>query len=65
MFRYERQQKGRYRQLNQFGCEIVGTNSIYDDIETIIMCDRILKKIGLQNVTVTINNLGSFASREV
>jgi histidyl-tRNA synthetase len=64
MFRYERQQKGRYRQLNQFGCEIIGTNSIYDDVDCLIMCNRILESIGIKDHLIKINNLGSFESRE-
>ena len=66
MFRYERQQKGRYRQHIQFGTEIFGSDSPATDVELISMACLVLEKLGLdQNVVVKLNSLGSDASREL
>jgi len=64
MFRYERQQKGRYRQHMQFSVEAFGSDSPMLDVEIISMACLILEKLGLdQNVKVKLNSLGSKASR--
>lgn len=64
MFRYERQQKGRYRQHIQFGVEVFGSSSPATDVETIAMACLVLEKLNLdQNVVVKLNSLGSDASR--
>lgn len=64
MFRYERQQKGRYRQHMQFGVEMFGGNSPLVDVEVISMACLVLKKLGLdRDVKVKLNSLGSDASR--
>ena len=64
MFRYERQQKGRYRQHIQFGVEAFGSNSPLVDVEIISMACLVLEKLGLdKNVKVKLNSLGSAASR--
>ena len=66
MFRYERQQKGRYRQHVQFGTEIFGSDSPATDVELISMAVLVLEKLGLdKNVVVKLNSLGSDASREL
>lgn len=64
MFRYERPQKGRFRQFHQFGLEILGSGSYICDFEVILMCITIFKKIGLNGLRVRINNLGDINSRE-
>ncbi len=57
MFRYERPQKGRYREFHQFGVESFGTSSIYEDINIISMAADIFEKLGIE-YTLKINSLG-------
>ena len=63
MFRHERPQKGRYRQFHQVGAEAFGLSGPDIDAEMILMSGRILRALGLQNLRLEINNLGSKASR--
>lgn len=63
-FRYERPQKGRYRQFNQFGIECVGVTSIYRDIEAIVLGYNALKLLGFNNITLKINSLGDKETRD-
>lgn len=64
MFRYERPQKGRYREFRQFDIEIIGENSIYDVIHVINYGISVLDKINLLNKTkLKINFIGSFQTR--
>ena len=64
MFRYERQQKGRYRQHTQFGVEAFGSDAPLVDVEIISMACLVLEKLGLDhNVKVKLNSLGSDESR--
>jgi len=58
MFRYENVQKGRYREFNQIGAELIGTSSYLADIEMIAMADRFLKELNLNDVYLTINSIG-------
>ena len=57
MFRYERPQKGRLREFHQFGCEVFGVSSVYEDANIIMMIKDILDffKIGF---TLQLNSLG-------
>lgn len=64
MFRYERPQKGRYRQFHQFGCEAIGYKSPLLDAEIIKVAYDLMDEIGLNNVFVEINSLGDQKSRE-
>jgi len=57
MFRYERPQKGRFREFHQFGVESFGEESIYEDINIIAMAADIFDKLGI-NYTLKINSLG-------
>lgn len=64
MFRYERPQKGRYRQFHQMGVECLGHESPFIDAESIAMGDQILREIGLTNkYQLEINTLGDSESR--
>lgn len=63
MFRYERPQKGRYRQFNQFGIENIGMKSPLIDAEVIALGYSIVKALGLNQVKVLINTLGDDQSR--
>ena len=58
MFRYENVQKGRYREFNQIGAELIGTSSYLADVEMISMADRFLKELDLNDVYLTINSIG-------
>lgn len=64
MFRYDRPQKGRYRQFHQMGFEHIGEKGPYADVITIALAMEILKNIGLNDVIVHINSLGGSFSRE-
>ncbi|CCV64543.1 Histidyl-tRNA synthetase [Alteracholeplasma palmae J233] len=63
-FRYERPQKGRYRQFSQFGIEAVGSDSPYLDIEVVSLAYETIKRLGLKGVRVRINTLGDAESRK-
>ena len=63
VFRYERPQQGRYRQFNQFGVELVGSNSYLRDVEAITFGYHALELLGFRNVTMKINTLGDEESR--
>lgn len=59
MFRHERPQKGRYRQFHQFGVEALGFAGPDIDAEHILMCARLWDDLGLENIRLEINSLGS------
>ncbi|CAG9297465.1 histidine--tRNA ligase [Celerinatantimonas diazotrophica] len=64
MFRYERPQKGRYRQFHQFGCEVFGLNGPDIDAEVIILTARLWKAFGIADkVKLELNSLGSNEAR--
>ena len=64
MFRYERPQKGRFRQFHQIGVELLGVAQPQADIEVIALGHRILQALGIGNrVTLDINTLGDPESR--
>ena len=58
MFRYENTQKGRQRQFHQFGVEMYGSYSPALDAEVISVADQLLKRLGINDVTLRINSLG-------
>ncbi len=59
MFRYDRPQKGRYRQFYQFGAENFGSKTPYADAEMIALAYNFIKKLGLKNIRLEINSLGT------
>src|SRR3984893_11910191 len=64
MFRYERPQKGRFRQFHQFGVELIGVAQPHADIEVIELGNRILDTLGLRaRVVLELNTLGDPESR--
>jgi len=65
MFRHERPQKGRYRQFHQVGIETFGMASADIDAELILMCSRLWKLLGLENIRLELNTLGTTESRSV
>jgi histidyl-tRNA synthetase len=62
MFRYERPQKGRFRQFNQFGVEIFGRADAACDAELMIMVDEFRRELGLE-VEFQVNSLGDATCR--
>mgnify|MGYP003329781172 FL=1 len=65
MFRYERPQKGRYRQFHQFGVETFGMKTADIDAELILMTARLWRDLGLTDVVrLELNTLGESASRQ-
>ncbi|CAN5464598.1 histidine--tRNA ligase [soil metagenome] len=62
-FRYERPQKGRYRQAHQFGLELVGSAAPTADAEVISATYAFYQEIGLSNVTVSLNSIGREETR--
>jgi histidyl-tRNA synthetase len=64
MFRHERPQKGRYRQFHQIGVEALGFAGPDVDAEHIALCARIWRALGISDVALEINTLGSAESRE-
>jgi histidyl-tRNA synthetase len=63
MFRHERPQKGRYRQFHQVGVEVFGTDTAKIDAELMAMTHSLWQSLGLKNVTLEINTLGSAEAR--
>jgi len=65
MFRYERPQKGRYRQFHQFGTEVFSEKSPETDAESILMACDFIKSLGIDtsSTTLHINSLGSDEDR--
>lgn len=64
MFRYERQQAGRYRQFVQFGIEAIGSKDPAIDAEVMALAMNVYKKAGLKKVKLVINSLGDTESRQ-
>jgi histidyl-tRNA synthetase len=65
LFRYERPQKGRYRQFHQLDAEIIGAAEPQADVELLAMADQLLKELGIaEGVTLKLNTLGDGDSRE-
>ncbi|MCO4326585.1 histidine--tRNA ligase [Staphylococcus agnetis] len=63
MFRYERKQKGRYRQFNQFGIEAIGAENPSIDAEVLAMVMHIYQSFGLKHLKLVINSVGDAESR--
>ncbi|MBT5049938.1 MAG: histidine--tRNA ligase [Rhodospirillaceae bacterium] len=64
MFRYERPQKGRYRQFHQIGVELLGVGEPLGDVEIIALGAAVLAGLGLSDTTtLELNTLGNSASR--
>ena len=63
MFRHERPQQGRFRQFHQVGVEALGYPGPDIDAEHIIMCERLWNKLGLRDIKLRINTLGSVNCR--
>jgi histidyl-tRNA synthetase len=64
MYRYERPQKGRYRQFHQINMEAFGYQGSAIDLEIILMTSRIWKTLNIEALQLEINSLGTPASRQ-
>ena len=64
MYRYERPQSGRDRELTQFGMEVLGSDDPLTDAEVISLAVNIYKMLGLKEIKVNINSLGDKESRD-
>ena len=63
MFRRERPQKGRTRQFHQVGAEVFGAPGPDVDAELLVMCQRIWRELGLKDLALEVNSLGTSAER--
>ena len=64
MFRHERPQKGRYRQFHQLGAEIFGIPGADIEAELILLAARFWKRLGLDEINLQVNSLGSSQCRQ-
>ncbi|HWW64590.1 MAG TPA: histidine--tRNA ligase [Sphingomonadaceae bacterium] len=65
LFRYERPQKGRFRQFHQLDAEIIGAAEPAADVELLVFADQLLRELGVADgVTLTLNTLGDSETRE-
>ena len=64
-FRYERAQKGRFRQFDQVGIEALGADDPYLDVEVIAIAWRFYEALGLKQVNLSLNSVGSLQDRIV
>ncbi len=63
MFRYERPQRGRYRQLHQFGVEFFGVDNPCADVEMLDLAQQILDRLEI-NASLHLNTIGDSQSRD-
>ncbi|WP_448662074.1 histidine--tRNA ligase [Sphingomonas sp. CJ20] len=65
VFRYERPQKGRFRQFHQIDAEIIGAPEPAADVELLVLADQLLHELGIADgVTLQLNTLGDAATRD-
>ena len=65
VFRYERPQKGRFRQFHQIDAEVIGAAEPAADVELLVMADQLLSELGIADgVTLQLNTLGDAATRD-
>lgn len=64
MFRYDRPQSGRQRQFNQVGVEVIGDSGSSVDAQIISLGLRLLRMLGLRNITLQLNSLGDKTDRK-
>ncbi|MBY8825369.1 histidine--tRNA ligase [Sphingomonas colocasiae] len=64
LFRYERPQKGRFRQFHQLDAEIIGTDQPAADVELLVLGQQLLEELGIADgVTLNLNTLGDAETR--
>ena len=64
LFRYERPQKGRYRQFHQIDAEVIGAAEPQADVELIAFADLLLTELRIAGVTLHLNTLGDSETRD-
>jgi histidyl-tRNA synthetase len=65
VFRYERPQKGRFRQFHQIDAEIIGAAEPAADVELLVLADQLLRELGISDgVTLQLNTLGDAETRD-
>jgi len=64
VFRYERPQKGRFRQFHQLDAEIIGAAEPAADVELLVLADQLLRDLGIEGVTLQLNTLGDAETRD-
>ncbi len=64
MFRYDRPQKGRYRQHHQFGVEVIGEASYEIDAEVIDLLLELFKRLEIKNIKLLLNSIGDLETRQ-
>jgi histidyl-tRNA synthetase len=62
-FRYERPQKGRFRQFHQLDAEIIGAGEPQADVELLAFADQLLKELGIEGTILKLNTLGDPETR--
>lgn len=64
LFRYERPQKGRFRQFHQLDAEVIGAGEPAADVELLVFADQLLRELGVADgVTLQLNTLGDYETR--
>ncbi len=58
MFRYDRPARGRFREHHQFGCEAIGSEDPYVDVEIIALLAQLYRRVGLRDISLHINSIG-------
>ena len=65
VFRYERPQKGRFRQFHQIDAEVIGASEPAADVELLVLADQLLRELGIADgVTLQLNTLGDAETRD-
>ena len=65
LFRYERPQKGRFRQFHQLDAEVIGAAEPAADVELLCLADQLLRELGIsEGVSLHLNTLGDHETRE-
>jgi len=62
-FRYERPQKGRFREFHQLDAEIIGASEPQADVELLAFADQLLKELGIEGTILKLNTLGDPETR--
>ena len=62
-FRYERPQKGRFREFHQLDAEIIGAGEPQADVELLALADQLLKELGIDGAILQLNTLGDPETR--
>lgn len=64
MFRYEKMQRGRFRQFSQIGIELLGASTPQADTEVLLALHNFLNALGFDDLVIVLNNLGDPEDRE-